>query len=149
MTNRVARVREDAVMSEAAEKLALAGSSDLMVIDDQGEFVGVLPEGDILRAGLPDIQEIVAAGGSLDGAFERFVIKARDMSSLPISHLVIRNALALDPDDHVAKAAVVFVERNIRVLPVVREGRLLGTLSRADICAALVGELSRLPLHVD
>jgi predicted transcriptional regulator len=136
-------------MSQAAETLAMAGSSDLMVIDDNNRFVGVLPEGDILRAGLPDIQEIIDAGGSLDAAFERFVIKARDMSSLPISHLIIRNALALDPDDHVAKAAVVFVERGIRVLPVVREDRLLGTVSRADICAALVGELSRLSIDVD
>jgi predicted transcriptional regulator len=145
----VARIREDAVMSQAAETLALAGSCDLMVIDDQGQFVGVLPEGDILRAGLPDIQEIIGAGGSLDAAFERFVIKARDMSSLPISHLVIRNALALDPDDHVARAAIVFVDMGIRVLPVVREGHLLGSVSRADICAALVGEWSRLSLHVD
>ena len=132
-------------MSQAAENSGPGGlERPDGHVGDQGQFVGVLPEGDILRAGLPDIQEIIAAVSSLDGAFERFVIEARDMSSLPISHLVIRNAITLDPDDHVAKAAVVFVDGNIRVLPVVREGRLLGALSRADICAALVGELSRL-----
>ena len=46
-----------------------------MVIDASGRFAGVLSEGDILRVALPDIDEIIEAGGSLDRAFERFVSK--------------------------------------------------------------------------
>ena len=60
-------------MFQAAETVALAGSSDLMVIGESGAFVGVLSEGDILRAALPDIDEILEAGGSLDVAFAGFV----------------------------------------------------------------------------
>jgi CBS domain-containing protein len=148
MTNRVARIRAEASMFEAAEAVSLSGSSDLMVLDSTGTFTGVLTEGDILRAALPDVDEIVAAGGSLEGAFDRFVKKGRDLAALPIGPLVIRNPLAVDPDDHVARAAVVFVERNIRLLPVVRDGRLLGVLSRADICNAVVGDLPRPPVSV-
>jgi CBS domain-containing protein len=146
MTNRVARIRAGASMFEAAEAVSLSGASDLMVVDSSGTFTGVLTEGDILRAALPDIDEIVAAGGSLEAAFERFVEKGRDLASLPIMPLVIREPLAVDPDDHVARAAVVFVERNIRLLPVVRDGRLLGVISRADVCSAVVGDLPRPPL---
>ena len=142
MTNRAARIRAGASMFQAAETVALSGSSDLMVVDGSGRLVGVLTEGDILRAALPDIDEIVSAGGSLDDAFSRFVARGRDLAALPIEPLVIREPIAVDPDDHVAKAAVVFVERGIRLLPVVRDGRLLGTISRADICSAVVGELA-------
>ena len=148
MTNRVARIREEVSVLEAAEIVALAGSSDLMVIDASGRFAGVLSEGDILRAALPDIDEIIEAGGSLDGAFERFVARGRDLSALPIAPLVIRDPIVLDPDDHVARAAVVLVERGIRLLPVVRDGVLLGTISRADVCSAVVGGLRTLALDV-
>jgi CBS domain-containing protein len=148
MTNRVARIREEVSVLEAAETVALAGSSDLMVIDASGLFAGVLSEGDILRAALPDIDEIIQAGGSLDGAFERFVSRGRDLSALPIAPLVIRDPIVLDPDDHLARAAVVLVERGIRLLPVVRDGVLLGTISRADVCSAVVGGLGTLALDV-
>ena len=146
MTNRVACIREEVSLLEAAETVALAGSSDLMVIDASGRFAGVLSEGDILRAALPDIDEIIEAGGSLDGAFERFVARGRDLSALPIAPLVIRDPIVLEPDDHVARAAVVLVERGIRLLSVVRDGVLLGTISRADVCSAVVGGLRTLAL---
>ena len=143
MSNRVARIRSEASLFQAAEAVSLSGASDLMVVDSNGAFAGVLTEGDILRAALPDIEEILAAGGSLDAAFDRFVRRGRDLAAMPIKPLVITDPLAVDPDDHVARAAVVFVERNIRLLPVVRDGRLLGVISRADVCNAVVGDLPR------
>lgn len=143
MTNRVARIRAEASVFQAAEAVSLSGTSDLMVVDSTGAFTGVLSEGDILRAALPNIDEILEAGGSLEGAFDRFVQKGRDLAALPIMPLVIRDPLTVDPDDHVARAAVVFVERNIRLLPVVEDGRLLGVISRADVCNAVVGDLPR------
>ena len=143
MTNRVARIRAEATMFQAAEAVSLSGASELMVVDSTGAFIGVLSEGDILRAALPDTDEILAAGGSLEGAFDRFVRKGRDLAALPIIPLIIRDPLTVDPDDHVARAAVVFVELNIRLLPVVRDGRLLGAISRADVCDAVVGDLPR------
>lgn len=143
MTNRVARIRAEASVFQAAEAVSLSGTSDLMVVDSTGAFAGVLSEGDILRAALPNVDEILEAGGSLEGAFDRFVQKGRDLAALPILPLVIRDPLTVDPDDHVARAAVVFVERNIRLLPVVEDGRLLGVISRADVCNAVVGDLPR------
>ena len=61
---------------------------------------------------------------------------------------MIRDPIVLDPDDHLARAAVVLVERGIRLLPVVRDGVLLGTISRADVCNAVVGGLGTLALDV-
>jgi len=141
MTVRVARIRSSATLQQAAEIVALSGASDLMVVDEDGEFVGVLSEGDILRAALPDIDEILTAGGSLDDAFELFLRKGANLSDRPILPLVIREPLTVDPDDHVAKAAVLLVNRQIRRLPVLKENRLVGTISRAEICQAIVGTL--------
>lgn len=57
------------------EIVALSGASDLMVMGEDSEFVGVLSEGALLRAALPDTDEILAVGGSLDNAFELFLRK--------------------------------------------------------------------------
>jgi predicted transcriptional regulator len=146
MTNRVARIRSEASIFEAAHAVALAGSNILMVIDGSGGFAGVLAEGDILRTAMPDIHEIVEAGGSLEGAFARFLAKAHELHDLPIAPLVVADPVVVDPDDHVAQAAVVLVEQGISMLPVVRDGRLLGAISRADICDAVVGDTAMPPL---
>ena len=84
MTVRTARIRHNSNIQHAAEIVAMSGVSDLMTVDDDDNFCGVLSEGDILRAALPDIDEILAEGGTLDDAFEIFMNKGHELSELPI-----------------------------------------------------------------
>jgi len=139
MNNQAARIRDNSNLRHAAEIVALSGVGDLMVINEDGDFVGVLSEGDILRAALPDSEEILAEGGTLLDAYHLFLRKGQSLSERPIMPLVIRNPLVLHLDDHVAKAATILINLQIRRLPVVENGRLLGTVSRANICQAVVG----------
>lgn len=141
METRVARIRADSNLHHAAEIVAMSGVSDLMVVDHNGDFVGVLSEGDILRAALPDFDEILEQGGALRDAYQAFLRKGRELSQKPILPLIIREPITLAPDDHVAKAAAVLIGKQIRRLPVLKDGRLIGTVSRANICEAVVGTL--------
>ncbi|MCI0876670.1 MAG: CBS domain-containing protein, partial [Chloroflexi bacterium] len=74
-------------------------------------------------------------------AFDIFVKKGKNLSELPITPLVIREPIAVDPEDHVAKATTVLLEKRIHLLPVVKDGKLVGTVSRADVCGAVVGTI--------
>ena len=141
MATRTIRIQHDASMYKAAEVVALSRVSDLMVVGEEDKFIGVLSEGDILRAAMPDMDEIAAEGGSLDTAFGIFLKKGKDLSSLPILPFVIKEPVVLDPQDHVAKAATVMIDLNIRLLPVIKDGKLVGSVSRADVCQAVVGTL--------
>lgn len=141
MIVRTARIRQSSNIQHAAEIVALARVSDLMVIDEDDNFRGVLSEGDILRAALPDIDEILDEGGTLDDAFEIFMHKGQELADLPIAPLIIEEPIIVDPEDHVARAATVLLNRQIHLLPVVHEGKLIGTISRADVCRAVVGML--------
>ena len=141
MTVRVIRIHENVTLHRAAEVAALSGVGDLMVVDDNRDFVGVLSVGDILRAAMPDIDEITKEGGSLTESFQLFLRKANELSYKPIKPLIIREPITVDPDDHVAKVATVLLDKNIGLLPVVRDNKLIGTVSRADICQAVVGVL--------
>ncbi len=140
MTVRTVRVRIGDSLHRAAEVIALSGVGDLMVIDDDNNFVGVLSVGDVLRAAMPDFDEITEAGGTLEQAFRLFLRKGSELMYKPIEPLVITQPLVVDPDDHVAKAAALMLEKNIHRLPVVKDGRLVGTVGRTDICQAVVGQ---------
>jgi CBS domain-containing protein len=128
----------DADMRQAATIVSRAEVSDLMVIDHQKKFVGVLSEGDLLRAILPNFDDVLAAGESLSAAFRFFVKKGRDVSSHSIDALIIRNPITVKPDDDVAQIATIMVQKQIRRLPVVENDLLRGTISRADICRAVI-----------
>jgi predicted transcriptional regulator len=139
MTTRTAQLRHDSHLYDAAEVVAQSGASDLMVVDYQDRFLGVLSEGDILRAALPDMDEILEAGGTLEDAYRVFLAKGKALSERLISPLVIQDPIVLSVDDHVAAATVILVDRMIRRLPVVEKGKLVGTLSRSDVCRGIVG----------
>jgi CBS domain-containing protein len=146
MTNRIPRVRVDADLQQAAEIVALSGASDLMVVNEKGQLAGVISAGDILRACLPKIDDILAEGGSLEQAFALVLKMGRELSKQPMAPLMITEPIMLDPDDHVAKVAVTLVQTNIHSLPVVRDRRLLGLVTRATILETVVGRLHSVSL---
>ena len=141
MTIYPVRIEDTATMHRAAEIISLAEVSDLMVVDDRRNFVGVLSEGDIIRALLPNFDEILAAGGSLADAFQFFAKKGGELASRPIQPFILRRVIVTKPTDEAAMAAATMVEKQIRRLPVVDDAKLVGTVSRADICRAVLYDL--------
>lgn len=140
MDRRTARITVDAPMSLAAELLVLSQASDLMVVDDDGRYLGVLSEGDILRAVMPDFEGLLESGASLQDAFGIFLDNGRQYGDQPIRRLVIRKSITVSPNDELLKAATVMVTKQIRRLPVVDDERLVGTVSRADLCWAILSQ---------
>jgi CBS domain-containing protein len=133
------RIRQGATMRQAAEMVSTNQVSDLMVVDAENNFRGVLSEGDLIRAVLPQYEEIVRSGGSLSGAFELFLDKGKAIAEQPIEPLVIKSPITVSPQDPVLRAASTMISKQIRRLPVVEKGKLVGTVSRADICRAVLG----------
>lgn len=131
-------VRIGADMRRAAEIISISEVSDLMVIDHDNQFIGVLSEGDLLRAILPSFDEVLRAGGTLNDAFAFLVQKGHDLANRPIDPLIIHNPVTLKTTDDIAQAVIVMVEKQIRRLPVVDDGKLIGTVSRADICRTVI-----------
>jgi CBS domain-containing protein len=136
-------IYEDADIRHAAEVISLAEVSDIMVVDSELNFIGVLSEGDLLRRMLPDTDEILAAGGTLNQAFNLFVQKGAQLAADPISHLIIRDPISVQTTDDVAQVATIMVQKQIRRLPVVENSKLVGSISRSDICRAVIYNIKR------
>jgi CBS domain-containing protein len=139
MSLNATRIGVGSNMQRAAEIVSLTGASDLMVVDEGNHFVGVLSEGDLIRAALPRFEEIMEASGSLNEALEIFVEKGRTLAQQKIDDMVIRDPVVMRPDDKILKAASIMISKQIRRLPVVDvTGKLVGTVSRADVCRAVL-----------
>ena len=122
----------------AAEIFSISAVGDLMVMDYDNQFVGVLSETDLIRSLLPNFDDVVRSGGTLNDAFQFVVQKGSDLVARSIDPLVNHDAITLKAADEIAQAAVVMIEKNVRSLPVLEDGKLVGSVSRADICRAVI-----------
>jgi CBS domain-containing protein len=127
-----------ATVRRAAELISVSEVGQLMVLDHDGRFVGSLSEEDLVRALLPSFDDVTAVGGTLADAFQIFLERGRAVADRPIDPLVVRDATTISPTDELARAAIVMIDRGIRRLPVVEDGALVGTVSRADLCRAVI-----------
>lgn len=134
-----ARILLGSTVRDAADLFAYSNASDVVVVDADNTFAGVLSEGDIMRAMLPQLSEVMAGGGRLADSYDLFQEKGAALADQAIDAHVIRRPIVLSPDDDVQKAAALMASRQIRRLPVVEGGKLVGTVSRADVCRAVLG----------
>lgn len=81
-------------MGAAASLLAACHQSDLPVVE-HGRFMGLLAEGDLLRAAMPSLDEVVTAGGRLVQAYEMFLANGTHLADQPIDRLVLREPVQL------------------------------------------------------
>ncbi|MEI2581666.1 CBS domain-containing protein [Scytonema sp. PRP1] len=130
----------DASMEYVADLLALTNASELMVIDGEGNFIGVVSEVDLLQALIPDIDEILKLGGTLKDALNIFIRNGRDLAGQRIARLVKSNPRTVMPDDELLAVATVMLQGDIRRLPVVEHGKFVGSISLADICWAVLSK---------
>jgi CBS domain-containing protein len=138
MNINAARIRLGSTLQQAAEILRSSQASDLMVEDQEGNFVGVLSEGDLIRAALPQFDELLAQGESLSAGISIFVDKGKELAGNLIDQWVIRTPVSVAPQQPVLKAATVMISKQIRRLPVVDNGRLVGSIARSDICLGIL-----------
>ena len=123
MTTPVVTVRPDTPAKEAARLLASRGFTALPVVDDQ-TVLGIVTEADLIDGQiLPDPRSLIGDDPPPPPA--------------PRAHLVA-DAMTNDPvvvasTTDAVEVARVMLERHLRTLPVVDDGRLAGIVTRRDL----------------
>ena len=83
-----------------------------MLVIDEGRLVGVFTERDVLK-------RVVGAGV--------------DPTRTRVAEVMTSTVITVSPDATVEQAMVIFTEKRCRHLPVIEQGRLVGTISIGDI----------------
>ena len=133
MTTDVATARPDAPLKEVAAELADRGISGMPVVDDDGGVVGVVSEADVLG-------KMATAPEDERGALERLRRKSdagdRELDAQLVKDVMTSPAITIDEHWPVSEAADRMLAGKVNRLPVVRQGRLVGVVSRADLVRA-------------
>jgi CBS domain-containing protein len=137
---RTAKIRSSATLREAAELLATTQSSDLMVVDDNDNLLGVASEGDLVRAIIPSREEVLEGDLPLLSSLELIGERGSSIKDLSVSDIMITEPITVSLEDPLLKAAQIMAAKMLRRLPVVDDGKLVGSISRADICHHVLRE---------
>jgi len=106
--------------------------SGLPVIDGDGRMVGILTEGDLLRrveygmtgTGSRWIEAVMTEGSARD------FVKSH---SWRVADVMSKSVVAVTEDSPLSEVAVLFGTRGIKRAPVLRDGQLVGIVSRRDL----------------
>src|SRR5262245_4921604 len=137
MTRRVITVRPETTVQEAARLMFRNRVSGLPVVDASGRVVGVISDGDLIRRQRrPKVKpwwRLFFENG------ERLLREYRKIAGLTVGDVMTSPALVTSPVFGIETAAAILDNREIRRLPVVRDGQLVGIVSRGDLVKALAG----------
>lgn len=111
MTRTVYTIQPEATAQEVAQLLAEHRISGVPVVDERDNIIGIVTEADI-------ISKVTREG-------------------LTVADLMSREVIAVDEEMSASDIACLLTERRIKRVPVVREGRLMGIVSRGDIVRAV------------
>ena len=130
MTQRPRTATPDTPLRDAALQMARGGISALPVVEENEVIVGMLAERDLLRQLLGSyLQGDSPPRPTPDGVNARRAVR----------DAMTRQVLCVSPEQPLAEVASLMINKDVEQVPVVREGRLVGFLTRGDIVRKLIG----------
>jgi len=143
MSRPVVTIKAGASIFDAAETLLSSGISAAPVVDADGKMIGIVSEADLMfRA--------ETATTPSRSWFQRLLdddaIIARDYvrsHSRRVTDVMTKEVVAADEHADLKEVAALMKRHNIKRVPIVRDGKLVGLVSRSNL---LQGLLARQPL---
>jgi len=130
MTDHPRTVRADTPLKEAARTMVRAGLGALPVIDDEQRVVGMVSEREVIRHLLTTQ---VFSGADVRSALSPLA------GPRTVRDVMSRQVMCVAPEQPIAEVASLMSNKDVDRVPVVREGQLVGFLTRGDIVRKLIG----------
>jgi CBS domain-containing protein len=113
--------------------------SGVPVVDEEGNLLGVISESDLVRWHDSDEEKrewwlhMLAEGFNLNPGFLDYVRSEQDK----VRTVMHADPVTVTPETPVKDVAKVLIQHNIKRVPVLHDGRVVGIVSRADLVRAL------------
>jgi len=147
MVRDVVTVRPDTDVAEAIKLLAENDVSALPVLDKEGNLVGVLSEADLIHRTeigtekhRPWWLEAMTGASTLAEEFAKSHGKK-------VGEVMTDGVVSVTEETPLSEIAALFEHKRIKRVPVVRDGKLVGIVSRSNLIQALASVIGRIDEH--
>ncbi len=120
MTTQVITVKSDISIKDAINYLVRIEISGLVVVDDNIKVIGIVTEKDLIVA-----YDML---GNIHG---------------PINDFVNRDVISVTEDTSIKEIYDLFLQHNIKRVPVISDGNVLGVISRRDVLKYILKEAAK------
>jgi CBS domain-containing protein len=140
MTSPAITVAPQAGLSEIAGLLSSRRISAVPVCQPDGTLVGIVSEGDVLRPFRESVRVqrdwwlgVLAAGEELSQDFLDYMRN----DTRTAADVMVRPVITADERATLPELAELMVKHRIKRIPILRDGRVTGVVSRADLVSAI------------
>ena len=147
MVTNVISVTPDVLVQDVAYILLSNRISAVPIVDDEGELLGIVSEGDLMRRS--------ETGTGRHRPWWLAMLTGRDIRALDyakehsrrITDVMTSKVVTATPDTPLRDIATLLEKNGIKRVPIVKGGKMVGIVSRANLLQALAS--SRIPQDVD
>jgi CBS domain-containing protein len=139
MVTNVIAIGPNASVQEVADILVINRISAAPVVDDYGELIGIISEGDLIRRAELGTErrgswwlEIIASESKEDLAIEYMKSHASK-----VGDIMTREVITATPGTPLRDVAALLEKNRIKRVPIVEQGKMVGIVSRANLVQAL------------
>jgi CBS domain-containing protein len=142
MTKEVITVKPETTLEELARLLMKQQISGAPVVDDNGKIIGIVTENDLIsknsRLHIPTILRLFDAYIPLGTS--KMESDIRKMAASTVEDICTKEIITVDEEASVEYIATIMTEKRIHILPVVREGKLVGIIGKKDLIKGIASE---------
>lgn len=140
MQTAVVTVKPEATIEEIAKILVENNISGVPVVDDLGNVIGIVSEGDLLykevSPRVPDVVNVLGAMIYYNG-ITQYNDEVKKLMARTAKEIMTTKVIAVDEDTDLSKIGKMMIEYKIKRVPVIKDWKLVGIVSRADMIKTL------------
>jgi CBS domain-containing protein len=136
MTKNVVSVKPETSIEALSSLLVKNQISGAPVLDDSGALYGIVTENDLIsrnkRLHIPTVVSFLDAAIYLESS-KKFEEEVKRIAATKVSEICGRKVLTITEDATIADIATLMDEKKAYLLPVVRNGKVVGIVGKRDV----------------
>lgn len=140
MTKHVWTVSPEAGVEQVAKLLVERNVSAIVVVDDERRILGLVSEGDIMRRCETQTEPKRSRWRTMIAENDALARDYRRTHAVKAHSIMSRHVICVDEETSLGKIADIFERKGIKRVPVTRDGRLVGIVSRRDLVKAFAAK---------
>ena len=137
MVSHVITVGPELDVKAVANTLVANGISAVPVVAMDGSVVGIISEGDLMRRAVSGAERKRSWWLETFSSAEQLMAEIVKAHGRKAKDVMTRRVISVDPDTSLQEIANLLEKHGIKRVPVLKDGRLVGIVSRANLVQAL------------